>query len=667
MKFGKEIIGKVALVGGNNIGIIEEVDEQTAKVFCGNGVYKNFINDSKFFTFLEADVIETILNFDVSDEFDSKTIYRSKDYVNSSSIIKLSYDNGTFTARMIGTYYYNVSLNFKRSSFTCSCPVEYRCKHQCALIFYLQNLLSCISRHSKFEKAPSEDKSFIVKMLKNIENDFCQETIYPFYDYIKSCNLEEFESAASIAIDEYSNNEYVLKEMMMIIYNFDYKYSTNYSRTWTNAIYKNLNFYNKNSYKSNTSCFYYFLDKYNTTPDLELDDLDYILKSINIKSLYLKEIFNYFIKKHGICKVLDKLNDLRALVSNKQTVEYLKSFLNKDQIREYTLDKPIFELNDDLIDDLELESFLNVAERISTTKLLNFLKKFKSVKKEDLPLYLHYLLIALDGDLYYTNYHEANRCIKALSDSSLICYLGMLKNNDYMLNFDRYASDKSLLTNFKRVFNDFFDVKYKFTLNKSAADTSNLDPLTFCRNCLNLNINIYSKYGYLFETLAFYYNGKNFEPIKDSEITSFYDNFHDLLKEKFSSFVNDENKYIEEFKELAKAYNDRDISEKLEIFNKKNYENLTQTLDKNNKVGVEYYFSDISIKDFTLKLKVGIEKYYVVKNMFSFFANIKDKTFISYGKSLAFNHDIKNFQEKDQEALFYLEDLPTIGYSSNEY
>ena len=59
-----------------------------------------------------------------------------------------------------------------------------------------------------------------------------------------------------------------------------------------------------------------------------------------------------------------------------------------------------------------------------------------------------------------------------------------------------------------------------------------------------------------------------------------------------------------------------------------------------------------SQEEFYMYFKIGIDKYYVVKDILDLIKRIDTKENYSYGKALSFNHNINNFDEKSQKLIY---------------
>ncbi len=139
----------------------------------------------------------------------------------------------------------------------------------------------------------------------------------------------------------------------------------------------------------------------------------------------------------------------------------------------------------------------------------------------------------------------------------------------------------------------------------------------------------------------------------------------DYIKNLFHETFDEELKqYIIQFKkEFVKKQNDDFINE-IKKMSAISISKEQGKLSEKNIVGVEYYFIFDDNKLY-LSLKVGCDKYYIVKNLNNFFFAIKNNEILSYGKNLSFCHRIDNFCKMDQPVLNIIEGIRSESHYSN--
>lgn len=133
--------------------------------------------------------------------------------------------------------------------------------------------------------------------------------------------------------------------------------------------------------------------------------------------------------------------------------------------------------------------------------------------------------------------------------------------------------------------------------------------------------------------------------------------------------------FTEEFNKQKQAYIQQTTEKKMALF-RQNLQRMSNSLigkelgqlTSNNLVGVEYHFTNYVNMEYPidLTLKVGNNKYYVVKNIYDFFKAIHFDDVITYGQQLSFVHRLINFKEEDRKMLQLLDGLVDVEKPSKE-
>ena len=134
---------------------------------------------------------------------------------------------------------------------------------------------------------------------------------------------------------------------------------------------------------------------------------------------------------------------------------------------------------------------------------------------------------------------------------------------------------------------------------------------------------------------------------------------YNIQKEKVvNEFVKQEEKIYKEKYEANRRLELEAIEPFLKELNKNDY------IPLQNKVHVECNL-EFDFHNYFLKLKVGIDKTYVVQNILKFVRAIMDRETLSYGKSFSFNHNIENFDDDAKKILEFLMHEVGYGYRPN--
>lgn len=134
---------------------------------------------------------------------------------------------------------------------------------------------------------------------------------------------------------------------------------------------------------------------------------------------------------------------------------------------------------------------------------------------------------------------------------------------------------------------------------------------------------------------------------------------YNIQKEKIvKEFVSLEEKTLKQEYEKRRKENIRNINSFL------NELKDNDVLPLKNKVHVEPLL-ELGIDDVKLRLKIGIDKMYVVQNMGKFYSAVDDSDDATYGKNFTFNHSIENFDEEGVKIIDFVRKVDYSGTYSN--
>ena len=91
---------------------------------------------------LEDETINKIIDKNINN-FQHQIIKRGKDYYKAGNVIQVIKNKNTFIAKVKGTDYYEVKITIDKDSKTlscnCTCPCEFLCKHEYAVLLAIKN------------------------------------------------------------------------------------------------------------------------------------------------------------------------------------------------------------------------------------------------------------------------------------------------------------------------------------------------------------------------------------------------------------------------------------------------------------------------------------------------------------------------------------------------
>ena len=91
---------------------------------------------------LEDETINKIIDKNINN-FQDQIIKRGKDYYKAGNVIQVIKNKNTFIAKVKGTDYYEVKITIDKDSKTlscnCTCPCEFLCKHEYAVLLAIKN------------------------------------------------------------------------------------------------------------------------------------------------------------------------------------------------------------------------------------------------------------------------------------------------------------------------------------------------------------------------------------------------------------------------------------------------------------------------------------------------------------------------------------------------
>ena len=146
---------------------------------------------------LEDETINKIIDKNINN-FQHQIIKRGKDYYKAGNVIQVIKNKNTFIAKVKGTDYYEVKITIDKDSKTlscnCTCPCEFLCKHEYAVLLAIKNkkyiekelkeeiIKNNITLNELIQNIPADElKQYILK--KIFDKNFSDYLLLDFNDF----------------------------------------------------------------------------------------------------------------------------------------------------------------------------------------------------------------------------------------------------------------------------------------------------------------------------------------------------------------------------------------------------------------------------------------------------------------------------------------------------
>ena len=146
---------------------------------------------------LEDETINKIIDKNINN-FQHQIIKRGKDYYKAGNVIQVIKNKNTFIAKVKGTDYYEVKITIDKDSKTlscnCTCPCEFLCKHEYAVLLAIKNkkyiekelkeeiIKNNITLNELIQNIPATElKDYILKIIFN--KNFSDYLVLDFNDF----------------------------------------------------------------------------------------------------------------------------------------------------------------------------------------------------------------------------------------------------------------------------------------------------------------------------------------------------------------------------------------------------------------------------------------------------------------------------------------------------
>ena len=589
---------------------------------------------------ISLDLVNSIESKTYENSFTYPTIQKGKAYKAQERVKSYFIIANQVNARVIGSESYSSKITFNKNSFKteCDCPVGTFCKHTYAVLSQIEDDFKILNSkriddkttiisdelydlHSKlFNQGTTKPYKILKALIPLVKyfDDKTEDEFSVYFDFIK----EESKTLINYLIIGLLSNQNTVD----LINNFIYDES--------NLIYRiffidAINFVNNDKSRNNNRMLYNDALKF-IIYDYFKEDWHDLLKNIC-------SIPRYFVENYDILNsIADKIDpndsNLEKAVHKLIDFDYNHKLL------------PLYEKYMTVLDPYSLQKFIesnqielskNIITSLDSKTAVNFLT-YMSNAKDAIDYVLNSDLEHKENILY--NYmlqgffiveerillHQLVEKFKGTKGALKICDEELKSKDSHGLTYDDFFP--------------FFSIDYIITEEANGIE------VTYSLKSLNLELMRFT-YDDEFKIVCMVYmiNPKN--------------NVVNYFKEYIDKNLCDIDQKILEFKKAKEMAR----QQKLIADFKRSISDFTNETEEikladNFKVELEPHISyndnhdDTDVKYF-LSLKVGNTKMYVVKNINEFQNNLNEKNYVSYGKDLAFKHDIENFKDSSKDLV----------------
>ena len=610
------------------VGVLMDEVNTTLTIKFKTGEYKLSLTD--VFE-IPDDITNNVLFHTYDNYFNYEYIKRAKEIVDEKRVGTYYIMGKTIKGKVYGTKEYETQVTFAKNNITCkcTCPVGYNCKHAYALIKTFDNDIEAfnqvyVSSEKKTDYVYNDlldsyirSKSLIDRLLisKQIEELLVNANDYDLLEILDSINYKMNKSVAFLSIRR------------MIIFNTDLfvRIKSFYSRLLRNDFCQRM----FDDYQTVT--YYIKSSKYTHNYELVLEYYFYKQEYENIVNEYLNipNASDDFVGvvAYAIDKLSDVSNDMLELFDT-----YQNEIVNKNP-----------KIVEAIVKKTKNPAYLTGNSQIEKKNI------YSSTLVDILPIEkVSEIIDELECDNYLMRYIQNNfNTLFNLNKNKLAecIYMAALKD-------DRNAI--SLLNTLPHNY-------YLITLLKSKIDFSNIDPIEFF---------YYFIPSYKIESSQFVKQINYTVRFADKLILSIVVRNDEIINYSFSEYKKENatfilqliinelsknpeyklflNNYKNEVRMLTQSKKEKELSSLID-------RHLSNEIKVNDKINLELslYIDSISKKK-GIELRVGNDKYYVVKDVSDFLKSITKKEVVSYGKKLTFNHALVNFDDFSQKIIFLL-------------
>ena len=660
-----------------HIGIVTDIkkagnDDIATVVFVDGGEKKIMLN---FLTEIDNEFVDEVLSGDFEDYYDSITLIRGKDYFQKKRVGDITFDKDTLTisAKVIGTKVYTTDLEKCADGYDgeCSCPVEYRCKHAAALLYKMQEMFEYLYQYRNTKKPNVPVKVSHKEAFANLER-FKADTDKLFknkeisHDMLKDLTKDIGMNCSEEAFKEYLKyvdiNYYIKKD-----YYYDLLTALAYSEDTSDMLYSVMS---KEGYTT-------FRRMWNHVKKMG-QILDYIKSGSNS---YSDKRFLYYYYNNDIDNALNAMfcDDFICFITDAIT------WVIEEVRNSESLQKKCYEhIHEAGINNKFLNVLICALPQSMRIDILTSVRSGIYISDEDIKQLTPDQLIAV---MELGNLSEKD-CLKQIGNIKLDTdekVRSVAKILETIVRNDCESAD-AVIKKSRKLPNS----KYFTSFLHEYARTRN--PFTYRKKNLKNDIDLGNRldtealYMYftpefevseLNEQILVRYILKSPTGVNAFEATVFDDVYFSLERnlidkaysyDSSSRFVGDiKNKFKDEIEEeklrIKKEIEQKQLKRRIEELGRQ-LDGLSSELSKrhvllseNTKADVEFIINDddharyYTGYAFSLEMKVGVMKKYVVKDIFDFFRAFTSERTVEYGKGLTLTHAFENIIPEKREAV----------------
>ena len=615
------------------IGLILEEKDNLYKIKYENKIIEDANQFS--FQFIDPKLASNLLEKKYESFFKYSSLERGIEYFNLGNVRNFYLVGDTIVGKVKGqeNNNYTQNIRYEKGHFinSCSCPVEKGCKHVVAVIALISSKMNDLISDSSFESNNTLKQALdAYKYTKTLSEGLLQVLVIK--DLIKT--VFDVEEAL-----EFMNKNHVRYNMDSLIYLLAFNDRINRLLPDVSFNLKSLGIY-KSIISSKSQISDVFEEPFNNYSDffkiiyyLLNDDYYYALKLILSSESNFKrfskllpklstliepsnELIDLFLNNYS--KKFSYDNDLNLFVKN-----ILKNANQETKIKVYLYLGLDLNLGEDEIDllpsDAKIKLIRNFRSADSAIKYLdNNFNELINVNNKELAISL------------YTLYQFASKNYKLIAKE----LLERIDNTNFIIDilinkkyFENYNMDDFKYFDFKYNIDDYFD-SLKIDLSIYLGEI-HLMTLSYLDNSIDKV--------YFDSSISHLYMDKKL-PIEIKKILYQLDDFNIKLDAINKKIANKKNIL------MIKKYNDS-----IDLLNQNlEYESYNKTGLITLKPEIIYYYDT---KELKLELKIGRDKFYVIKSLPILLDSIKNHDIFKYGKSLEFNHHINNFDSKSKDLI----------------
>ncbi len=623
------------------LGIIVNITKDFFEVkFLNNGT-KNIINingKSDYLVKLDDDMISFILN-EENYSRDGYLIKKGKDYFRKGRVIDVTFTKDSIFSQVLGNHTYDVVLELEKNRiyyYHCSCPVKGLCKHSIATLFEAKRQLLALK----------VDKNKKIEQLNlGLEKD---ENLKINFDYDYKSFLD-FYKALNDFKENYSDNLYgylyalenadISNQLLEFLLTIPLLYSKTSSDTKrycermtnSNKLNNLCQVINKKIREEERLSYSYFRNPTDFTYKNYIINEEYYLLMDDIRGNYYKKLVDFLVeadipKKYNLLNLFKQIFYYNTIFDN--AFVYLKENLSNDEFNQMLKEIdyhniPIKSLIKFFNKEQILEFAVSSTDKELFEHILNDYDEFIQIdKKKTIQVLIQH------RNLYPKNLYKG--FIKNINDE-ITPYLQLYLDNNFDLIEDEDHIDVEMLNKHftfkystKEEYNDLAIYKKLFFC---ACEILSITERLFNKNLSSMNVSKenLNKINKMFEEGLNLVYGEDYQK--------------ELEEKKQSTLIRRQQIFNEQFQNNIKIFDETLSPEPI-------------MLEESRLIDLEFNFNYIS-NYYSLTYRVGKDKKYVVKDVFEFAKDVFHGRYATYGKGLAFYHNIENFNPKYREPLKY--------------